>query len=123
VGYADDIVLVGGSVEKLQNKVNRVHEASCRAGLCLNTSKAKVMDIISFCAKWTKQHTCWWVGYRKRGTLFYLGAMITENYDDSKEIKSILLLHKKCNDFTSQNLERQGNFNYHKEKAFKIFGL
>ena len=44
--YADDIVLVGGSIEELQNIVNRVHEASSQAGLYLNTSKTKVMKII-----------------------------------------------------------------------------
>ena len=44
--YADDIVLVGGSIEESQNKVNRVHEASSQAGLYLNTSRAKVTKII-----------------------------------------------------------------------------
>jgi len=44
--YADDIVLVGGSMEELQDIVNRVHEASSQAGLYLNTSKTKVMKTI-----------------------------------------------------------------------------
>ena len=47
----------------------------------------------------------------------YLGAAIAENYDDSKEIKRRIAIAKKCNDFTSQRLERQGNFNYHGEKT------
>ena len=44
--YADDIVLVGGSMEELQDIVNRVHQASSQAGLYLNTSKAKIMKIV-----------------------------------------------------------------------------
>ena len=44
--YADDVVLVGGSMEELQNIVNRVHEASSQAGLYFNTRKTKVMKTI-----------------------------------------------------------------------------
>ena len=44
--YADDTVLVGGSMEELQDIVNRVDEASSQAGLYLNTSKTKVMKTI-----------------------------------------------------------------------------
>ena len=44
--YAYDIVVVGGSIEELQNIVNRVHEASSQTSLHLNTSKTKVMKII-----------------------------------------------------------------------------
>ena len=44
--YTDGVVLVGGSMEELQNIVNRVHEASSQAGLYFNTRKTKVMKTI-----------------------------------------------------------------------------
>ena len=40
--YADDIMLVGGSMEELQDIVNRVHEASSQAGLYLNTIQLRL---------------------------------------------------------------------------------
>ena len=39
-------MLVGGSMEELQDIVNRVHQASSQAGLYLNTSEAKIMKIV-----------------------------------------------------------------------------
>ena len=44
--YADDVVSVVGSMEEIQNIVNRVHEASSQAGLSFNASKTKVMKTI-----------------------------------------------------------------------------
>ena len=44
--YTDGVVLVSGSMEELQNIVNRVHEASSQAGLYFNTRKTKVMKTI-----------------------------------------------------------------------------
>ena len=44
--YADDGVLVGCSMDELQNIVNRVHDASSQAGLYFNTRKTKVMKTI-----------------------------------------------------------------------------
>ena len=43
--YADDILLLGGSIEELRNIMNRVHEANSQVGLYLNTSKTNVMKI------------------------------------------------------------------------------
>ena len=40
---ADDIVIVGDSMEELQDIVSRIHEASSQEGLYLNTRTTKVM--------------------------------------------------------------------------------
>ena len=86
--YADDIVLVGGSMEELQDIVNRVHEASSQVGLYFNTSKTKVMKTIRIPVR-NEQDNILVNGQDIENVRNFvsLGAMITENYDDSKEIK------------------------------------
>ena len=83
--YADDIVLVGGSMEELQDIVNRVHEASSQAGLYLNTSKTQVMKTIRVPVR-NEQDNILVNGQDIENVknFVYLGAMITKNYDDSK---------------------------------------
>ena len=41
--YADDVILIAGSLEELQDLVNRVKLESEKVGLFLNTKKTKVM--------------------------------------------------------------------------------
>jgi len=93
--YADDIVLVGGSMEELQDIVNRAHEASSQAGLYLNTSKTKVMKTIRVPVR-NEQDNILVSGQDRENVknFVYLGAMITENYDDSKEIKRRIAITK-----------------------------
>ena len=43
--YEDDVVLVAGSIQELQELVNRVVSKSENAGLVLNVDKAKAMKI------------------------------------------------------------------------------
>ena len=43
--YADDVVLIAGSLEELQDFVNRVKLESEKFGLFLNTKKTKVMKV------------------------------------------------------------------------------
>ena len=43
--YADDVVLIAGGMEELQELINRVSKASSQFGLSLNPSKTKVMKI------------------------------------------------------------------------------
>ena len=45
--YADDIVLVAGSMNELKELTNKVHVASNKSGLHLNPRETKVMKIIS----------------------------------------------------------------------------
>ena len=93
--YADDIVLVGSSIEELQNIVNRVHKASNQGGLYLNTSKTKVMKIIRDPVR-NEQDNIIVNGQDIENVknFVYLGAMITENYDDSKGIKRRIAIAK-----------------------------
>ena len=44
--YADDIVLLAGSLQELEILVTRVKKASEQSGLLLNTQKTKVMKMI-----------------------------------------------------------------------------
>ena len=90
--YADDIVLIGGSMEELQDIVNRVHEASSQAGLYLNTSKTKVMKTIRVPVR-NEQDNILVNGQDIENVknFVYLGTMITENYDDSKTSRDVLL--------------------------------
>ena len=93
--YADDIVLVVGGIEELQNIVNRVHEASSQAGLNLNTSRTNVMKIIRVPVQ-SEQDNISVNGpdIENVKNFVYLGAMITENYDNSKEIKGCITIAK-----------------------------
>ena len=93
--YADDIVLVVGSIEELQNIVNRVHEASSQAALNLNTSRTNVMKIIRVPVQ-SEQDNISVNGpdIENVKNSVYLGAMITENYDNSKEIKRRITIAK-----------------------------
>ena len=89
------IVLVGGSMEELQDIVSRVHEASSQAGLYLNTIKTKVMKTIRVPVR--NEQDCILVNRQdieNEKNFVYLGAMITENYDDSKEIRRRIAIAK-----------------------------
>ena len=93
--YADDVVLVGGSMDELQNIANRVHEASSQEGLYFNTRKTKVMKTIRVPMR-NEQDNILVNGQDIENVknFVYLGAMITENYDDSKEIKRRIAIAK-----------------------------
>ena len=93
--YADDVVLIGGSMDELQNLVDRVHEASSQAGLYFNTRKTKVLKTIRVPMR-NEQDNILVNGQDIENVknFVYLGAMITENYDDSKEIKRRIAIVK-----------------------------
>ena len=93
--YIGDIVLVGGSLEELQNIVKTVHEASSQAGLYLNTSKTKVMKIIRVPVQSEQDN----ISVNRQDienvkNFVYLEAMITKNYGDSIEIKRRITVAK-----------------------------
>ena len=44
LAYADDIVLLGNSREEIQQMLNKVNQCAKAVGLCINTSKTKIMD-------------------------------------------------------------------------------
>ena len=87
---------------ELHDIVNRVHEASSQTGVYLNTSKTKGMETIRVPVR-NEQDNMLVNGQdiENMKNFVYLGAMITENYDDSKEIKRRIAIAEKCNDFTS----------------------
>ena len=90
--YADDVILIAGSIDELQSLVNKVNEASTQAGLHLNTSKTKVMKIMTNRAT---DDNCVQVNgenIENVVNIVYLGSMFTNNHDDSKEIKRRLCI-------------------------------
>ena len=89
------MAFVGGSIEESQNIVNRFHEASSQASLYRSTSKTKVMKIIRVPVE-SEQNNISVNGQDIESLehFVYLGAMITENYDDSKEIKRRIAIAK-----------------------------
>ena len=83
--YADDIVLIAGSLEELQNLVKIVKSESEKAGLFLDLKKTKVMKI---------QRTPTENGLEIDGCnvenvdrFTYLGATFTNTVEDSTEVK------------------------------------
>ena len=98
-------------------------EASSQAGLYFNTSKTKVMKTIRVPVR-NEQDNILVNGQdiENAKSFAYLGAMIAENYDDSKEIKRRIAIAKNAM-ISLVNVWTDGNFNYHEEKTFKILGL
>ena len=89
--YADDVVLIAGSIDELQSLVNKINEASIQAGLHLNTSKTKIMKIMKNRA--TDENCIQVNGENIENVNFvYLGSMFTNNHDDSKEIRRRLCI-------------------------------
>ena len=50
----------------------------------------------------------------------YLGALITNNYDDTKEIRRRLCIARNANGFINEDMERQKYYHLNKEKATPI---
>ena len=87
--YADDVVLIASSMDELQDLVNRVIDSSLQFGLALNSSKTKVMKIVknNQTAKDADHTTVSNNEIIENVKEFvYLGTLITNNYDDTKEI-------------------------------------
>ena len=84
--YVDDVVLIAGSLEELQDFVNRVKRESEKVGLFLNTKKKKVTKVqrnprdsgIVIDGKTVETVT----------KFKYLGAIFTSNEDDSTDSTS-----------------------------------
>ena len=94
--YADDVVLIAGGIEELQELVDRVSKAGSQFDLSLNPSKTKVMKI---CRKPNNDEELNFITVNCKRIenvkeLVYLGSLITNNYDDSKEIRRRLCIAK-----------------------------
>ena len=91
--YADDVVLIAGSMQELQELVNRVVWKSEKAGLFLNVDKTKVMKIETDFPSdeniLINRETIKEINHYN-----YLGATITTSYDDSKEIRKRISIAK-----------------------------
>ncbi|XP_042872007.1 uncharacterized protein LOC122253201 [Penaeus japonicus] len=91
--YADDVVLIAGSMDELQDPKDRVRLESEKSGLMLNAKKTKVMKI----RRKTTDHDNGnikinneYIQNVKQFT--YLGVVFTDNYDDTIEIKRRLAI-------------------------------
>ena len=92
--YADDVVLIAGSLDELQDLVDRVklESGSEKVGLFLNTKKIKVI-------KFQRNPTdCGNVIYGETAQTImkfkYLGEPFTNNSDDSTKLKRKICISK-----------------------------
>ena len=86
--YADDTVLIASNMNELQQLLDKVREASEKAGLFLNAKKTKTMKIQRQPAMDDDEHiNINGVAVENVKEFTYLGAVITNTYDDSPEIK------------------------------------
>ena len=86
--YADDTVLIAGSMTELQELVERVRTNSEAAGLFLNAKKTEVMKILRNPADEDNNHiSINGEPVENVQKFIYLGATFTSDYDDSVEIK------------------------------------
>ena len=93
--YADDIVLISGSMTELTELTNKVNMASKDSGLHLNARKTKVMKIIADKECYDDQNLV--IGDEEVETVSdfcYLGAIFTDCYDDTKEIRRRIAIAK-----------------------------
>uniref|UniRef100_H2YWZ5 Reverse transcriptase domain-containing protein n=1 Tax=Ciona savignyi TaxID=51511 RepID=H2YWZ5_CIOSA len=93
--YADDVALTAGSMEELQELVDRVRIESEKSGLFLNAKKTKVMKIIrtpDVNDETTVKINNEPIENVKHFT--YLGVVFTDTYDDSVEIKRRIAIAK-----------------------------
>ena len=91
--YADDVVLIAGGIEELQELVDK---AGSQFGLSLDPSKPKVMKI---CRKPNNDEELNFITVNNKRIesvkeFIYLGSLITNNCDDTKEIKRRLCIAK-----------------------------
>ena len=92
--YADYVVLIPGGMEELQELVNRVSKANSQFGISLNPSKTKVLKI---CRKPKNDEKLYFITVNTKRIenikgFFYLGSLITNNCDDTKEIRRQLCI-------------------------------
>ena len=93
LGYANDIILIAESEEKLKNLLIKVKEESEKAGLKLNMQKTKILA--------SGLITLWQTEGEKVEAvtdLIFLGSKIIVDSDCCHEIKRLWLLGKKSND-------------------------
>ena len=86
--YADDIVLIATSAAALQQLIDRVNEVSKEYGLEINIKKTKVMVVAK--TRETVQLTCNGEYLEQVEVFRYLGALIDDTGDGSKEMKARL---------------------------------
>jgi NADPH:quinone reductase-like Zn-dependent oxidoreductase len=86
--YADDIVLVATSKEALQQLMDRVNETSKKYGLEMNIKKTKVMVVSRNREKIVI--TCNGGILEQVESFRYLGAIVEESGDGSREIRARL---------------------------------
>ena len=92
--YADDVALLAGSANELQELLNRTQVASRERGLKLNVEKTKVMLISKNSNQEDFKITLEGETIEIVKEFKYLGTLITDNYDDTKEIRRRIAIAK-----------------------------
>ena len=94
--YADDVVLIAGTMEELQKLVNRVKKESEKVGLLLNVKKTKVMKVQRHTEENDSSILVNNEAVENVEKFTYLGAVFTNTYDDSTEIRRRIAIAKKA---------------------------
>ena len=92
--YADDVALLAGSANELQEILNRTQVASRERGLKLNVEKTKVMLISKNSNQEDFEITLEGETIEIVKEFKYLGTLINDNYDDTKEIRRRIAIAK-----------------------------
>ena len=96
VTNADDVVLIAGTMEELQKLVNRVKKESEKVGLLLNVKKTKVMKVQRHTEENDSSILVNNEAVENVDKFTYLGAVFTNTYDDSTEIRRRIAIAKKA---------------------------
>jgi sorting nexin-29 len=98
IAYADDIVLLGRSVNYLKEILEELKQGAKKVGLEINQDKTKYMIMTGNKDKWQRvqDFTSGEVSYERVDTFEYLGSVLNEENYTGLEIRSRVMAGNKC---------------------------
>ena len=90
--YADDVVQNEGTIEELQDMVNKVNKASNRFRLTLSTTKTKATIITRKISTIRNGEQLFLNNEKIVSDLIHLGCLLSNDYDDSRNIRCRLTI-------------------------------
>ena len=88
IRYADDMVLIADSEEKLQRLISKLHEECNAKGLRINKSKTEVMGITKRTERLTVRTNIEGAPIKQVASFRYLGSLVTEDGRCDSEIRT-----------------------------------